>query len=56
MKDMMKDIDFSARVLRRNPGFSITVLLALALGIGTTSAIFRCRERRSAAALAVQPA
>lgn len=40
MKDMMKDINFSARVLRRNPGFSITVLLALALGIGTTSAIF----------------
>lgn len=36
----MSDIRFVLRVLGRTPGFTATVLLALAVGIGATTAIF----------------
>src|SRR4051794_12547206 len=34
------DLSFGARVLRRNPAFTLTAVLILALGIGGTTAIF----------------
>src|SRR5690242_16570017 len=37
---LARDLRFSVRALRRNPGFTITVVLSLALGIGANTAIF----------------
>ena len=37
---LLKDIRFSIRSLRANPGFAIVSILTLALGIGATTAIF----------------
>jgi predicted permease len=39
-EDFLQDVHFGARMLRRNPGFTIVVVLALALGIGSTTAIY----------------
>ncbi len=38
--DMGRDLRYSARQLRRSPGFGATVIVILALGIGTSTAIF----------------
>src|SRR5687768_7296072 len=37
---MLNDFRFSVRSLRRRPGFAAAVVLTLALGIGTSSAVF----------------
>ena len=38
--DTIADLRFSARALRRNPGFTAAVVISLALGVGGTTAIF----------------
>jgi len=37
---LARDLAYAARMLRRNPGFTATVVLTLGLGIGATTAIF----------------
>jgi|SRR3954454_2898040 predicted permease len=37
---LARDLRFTFRALRRNPGFTVTVVLSLALGIGANTAIF----------------
>lgn len=40
LEDFLHDVRHGARSLRKNPGFSISALLVLALGIGSATALF----------------
>src|SRR6202008_4716288 len=40
MPNLLRNLRFSFRMLLRNPGITLTVLLTLALGVGANTAIF----------------
>src|SRR5690242_737389 len=41
----LQDVRYGARGLRRNPGFALTAIVAAALGVGASTAMFSAVDR-----------
>jgi putative ABC transport system permease protein len=56
MNNVLNDLRFAARQLRRSPAFAITAVLTLALGIGANTAIFSLLDQALLRSLPVRDA
>jgi len=45
LEEVAQNVRFSVRTLRRNPGFAMTAVLVLALGLGSSTAMFSALDR-----------
>jgi hypothetical protein len=45
MSDVLHDVRYAVRGLARSPGFTLTIVLTLGVGIGATTAIFASLDR-----------
>ena len=45
LENLLRDVRYTLRGFRRNPVFAITAIATLALGIGTTTAVFSVVDR-----------
>ena len=53
LESLLADLKFVMRRLRKSPGFTVTVLLTLAIGIGANTAVFSVVNSRASEAAGV---